>query len=74
MSRRDEVHNVRDGQEPEWLAGQMDDIEKAFIGRMDNVTAELAALRKILMGILISIVIALISVPVGIIWATAVHR
>jgi len=71
MSRRDEVRNLREGQEPQWLAGQIDDVENAFIGKLDTLTGELAALRRVLVGILISIVIAMVAVPVGILWAAA---
>lgn len=71
MSRRDEINNVKEGQEPAWIAGQIDDLELLFINRIDTLNKELVSLRRVLVGLLVSIVIALIAVPVGIIWAAA---
>lgn len=73
MSRRQEVKNISPGQEPEWLAGQMDEMEVAFVAQMTALTKEIGALRRVLTGILVGIIIALVSVPIGILWASAVH-
>jgi hypothetical protein len=71
MSRREEIDNLKEGQEAVWLAGQLDDLEKTFILKLDRLNEGLDSLRRVLVGILISIVIALVAVPVGIIWAVA---
>ena len=74
MARIHEVNDLQPERQTIWLAAQIDELEASFIGRMDKLTLELAATRKILTGILISLLVGLIAIPIGVIWEHAVGK
>jgi len=70
MSRETEVANVED--KPLWLAQQLDevsaDVQSRLIGQaeeMREVKAELAGIRGVLTKLLLSLIGALVAVPIA---------
>lgn len=74
VSRADEVADVHPERQAAWLAGQLDELEAGLVTQLTSLTGELAAVRKLLTGILVSICVGLVSIPVGIIWTAAIAR
>jgi len=74
VARADEVADVHQDRQAVWLAGQLDEMEAGLVTQLTSLTGELAAVRKLLTGILVSICVGLVSIPVGIIWTAAIAR
>ena len=83
MARIHEVIDVSPEHQPRWLAGQIDEVERKnkeahqalesrFSEEMNRFTAELGATRRVLTGILIALLTASLTIPIGLIWAAAV--
>ena len=80
-SRAREVADVAEDRRHIWLAAQIDEAE-ATTGAVadelkrdfDALLAEMRSLKRVLQGILISVIVALVAIPVGIIWTAATVR
>lgn len=73
MARADEVKAMRTEAVNEWLAGQLDELESKFLERIKKLTDELTATRRVLTGILVAIVTAAVTIPLGLVWAAAIR-
>lgn len=69
--RADELATVREDAWGSWLAAQIDEVENGLKTEVHALTEEVRKLRSVLTAILISIIVALVSVPIGIIWQVA---
>jgi hypothetical protein len=69
--RADELATVREDAWAGWLAAQIDEVENGLKTEVHALTEEVRKLRSVLTAILISIIVALVSVPIGIIWQVA---
>lgn len=72
MSRSREIRDVAPDRQAEWLAGQLDEIEarldKLQVQMSDGfarIDEQMAASRRVLTGILVAIIVALVALPVG---------
>lgn len=72
MGRVHEIGDVNGEHQARWLAAQLDELEETFLSRLDRLTAELVATRKILTGLLTAILVASLTIPIGLIWASAI--
>ena len=50
-----------------WLAGQIDEVESRLATSVDSLASEMHKLRQVLTGLLISIIVALVAIPIGVI-------
>ena len=84
MARIHEIGDASPESQPKWLAGQIDEVERKnreahkeletrFSDEMSRFTHELNSTRKVLTGILIALLTASLTIPIGLIWAAAVH-
>ncbi len=72
MGRIHEVTDVQTEHQARWLAGQVDQLEMEILKRLDSLTTELAATRRVLTGVLVSVLVAALTIPIGMIAAAAV--
>lgn len=72
MGRVHEVTDVQTEHQARWLAGQVDQLEMEILKRLDLLTTELAATRRVLTGVLLSVLVAALTIPIGLVWASAI--
>lgn len=74
MGRVHEVTDVQTEHQARWLAGQVDQLELEILKRLDSLTTELAATRRVLTSLLISVLVASVTIPIAMIYAAAAGK
>lgn len=71
-TRRDQIRygDISEPNRFEWLASEVDDVEATLSDSVRALSVEMKALRRVLTGLLVSICLALIVVPVTVLLRT----
>lgn len=64
MSRSTQLRLVDPSHQAEWIASELDESEARLLAAMGELRAEVTKLRQVMTGLLVSICVALIVIPV----------
>lgn len=72
VARVEEIRQVAEADRLPWLAGQLDEIHVELTDRMDTLSDQINDMKRLLLGGLIGILTAAITIPIAILWGAAI--